>query len=378
MPKILIVSVSAGNGHKRAAEALAAQLGLDYPTAIVKHVDLMTIVSSLFRFIYKDCYIKLVKYLPPLWHYMYMSTNNDKNPSFLDKMRRAAEAFFSGPLKKYLKTFDPDIVVVSHFLPAQVLRRWQKKGAIKNLPIWEIITDFDAHRYWLEPGLRGYFVAFAENVFRLKMRNLENERIELTGIPVMPGFSASLDRLEAQRQFGLDPQHKNILLMPGGDSFNKLEDVALGILKLSPELKVVVVCGHNKQLFTKMTALSQQYQEQLMALPFTGEMPKLMTACDLIISKPGGLTTSECLALGKPLIALSPIPGQEEANTTYLLEHGAALRATDLSGLLFKIKELLNNWERVTAMGHKAKALGRLGAAKEVAKIIIDDLTASA
>ena len=374
MPKILIVSVSAGNGHKRAAEALAAQLELDYPTAVIKHVDLMTIVSRLFRFIYKDCYIKLVQYLPPLWHYMYMSTNNDKKPSFLDKMRRAAEAFFSSPLKKYLKKFDPDIIVVSHFLPAQVLKRWQRKGAIKNMPIWEIITDFDAHRYWLEPGLRGYFVAFAENVFRLKMRHLENERIELTGIPVMPEFSASLDRLEAQKQLGLDPQHKNILLMPGGDSFNKLEDIAAGLLTLSPELKVVVVCGRNKKLFTKMTTLSKQYQNQLMALPFTSEMPKIMTACDLIISKPGGLTTSECLALGKPLIALSPIPGQEEANTTYLLEHGVALRATDLSGLLFKVKKLLDNWECVAEMGNKAKALGRLGAAREVAKIIMDDI----
>jgi len=154
--------------------------------------------------------------------------------------------------------------------------------------------------------------------------------------------------------------------MGGGAGLGSLETVAARLLALPGDFQLIVLAGKNAAALAALQALAGQYPGRLLAQGFTSEVERLMACADLVITKPGGLTTSECLALGLPMIVNSPIPGQEERNADYLLEQGVALKAFDAVTLEYRVRLLLDHPEQLQAMRAKALALGRPRAALEV------------
>lgn len=372
MKKILILSVSAGQGHVRAAEALVAGTARWFgQEAQALHVDLMELTPPWFSAAYKGSYLKFVNRFPTLWGLLYSRTDRDKAEGLMSQMRRRLESQVSKSLLKIFEDYQPDAVISTHFLPGQVLPRWQRKGHIKQMPHWIVITDFLAHRFWLEPGQTGYFTATDESAFTMRRRGLENERIIVSGIPIMPEFSDSFNRDECAAAFGFVPNRTTALLMGGGEGVGLLKDLAEEMASLPADFQLAVLAGKNKKLLSDLGALAQEHPGRVVPLGFTTEMPRLLTAVDLVISKPGGLTTSECLALGKPMIAISPIPGQEEVNCDYLLENGAAWKANTLPGLLYKAQALLNDPATRMRLGDNALRVGHPLAAKTILETVL-------
>ncbi|MGZ3235996.1 MAG: MGDG synthase family glycosyltransferase [Burkholderiaceae bacterium] len=369
--KILILSVSAGAGHVRAAEALRAYSGIHGESIAATHIDVMNYVSSGFRKLYTDFYIMLISKHPALWGYLYQRTNDAMPNSSMQKLRRALERLNTRSLLKELSVFKPDAIICTHFLPAEILARMIRISRI-TCPVWVQVTDFDLHRMWVHEGMAGYFAANDEVAFRMHAQGIPKETIHVTGIPIMPTFDQPLDRVACANELELDPKRLTFLLMGGGAGLGKLDEIAARLLAIDSDFQLIVLAGKNEDALAALRMLSIRYPDRLVACGFTNHVERLMACADLVITKPGGLTVSECLSMGLPMIVNSPIPGQEERNADYLLEQGVALKASDATTLEYRILHLLKNPDKLAEMRTKAKAIGRPTAAQRVLDVVLN------
>lgn len=378
--KILILSVSAGAGHARAAEAIRAHAALHDAGSTVIHLDVMDYATAGFRKIYTDFYIKLVNKAPTLWGYLYNFTNEAKRDSSIEQLRRCLERWNAKALLREIDKFQADAIICTHFLPAEMLSRLIARQELA-CPVWVQVTDFDLHRMWVQEGMTGYFAANEEVAFRMRAQGIAAERIHVTGIPIMPAFAKPLDRQICARELGLDPNQLTFMVMGGGAGLGNMEVLAQHLLSMQVDdendiaaFQLIVLTGKNTQALHALQRLAKSYPQRLFPCGFTTQVERLMVCADVIITKPGGLTTSECLALGLPMIVNAPIPGQEERNADYVMEQGAALKAVDSLALEFRLRELIAHPEKLQAMRIQAQSLGRPYAAQAVFACVIEDL----
>jgi len=187
----------------------------------------------------------------------------------------------------------------------------------------------------------------------------------------MAAFAAAAPRAECARELGLRPDRMTAMVMTGGAGLASAGAMVERLLRLPGDLQVVAVAGRNADLLARYEALARQHPGRLVALGFTKTIERVMAASDLCITKPGGLSTSECLALGLPMLLISPIPGQEERNAQYLLEQGAAWLAVDELALDWRMQQLLRAPEVLARLRARALALGRPQAASQVLQAVL-------
>jgi len=367
--KILFLSVSAGAGHMRAAEALRLTAAASLPNVETLHLDAMDYVPSAFRKLYTDFYITLVNSYPTLWGMLYQRSSEADPDGPMQKLRRAVERLGTGDLRKAIDAFAPDAIVCTHFLPAEMLMHEIRRERM-TVPVWVQVTDFDLHGMWVIPHMTGFFAASDEIAFRMRANRIEAQRVHTTGIPVMPEFTQPQDRQACAERFGLDPTRPTIMLMGGGAGVGKLDEVAARLMQLEHDFQLIVLAGRNEAALARLKIQAVEQPGRLSPFGFTNEVALLMACSDLVITKPGGLTTSECLAMGVPMVVYAPIPGQEERNADYVLEQGAALKAVDLISLEYRVRQLLAEPERLTRMRECARRLGQPQAARRVLDIV--------
>jgi processive 1,2-diacylglycerol beta-glucosyltransferase len=284
----------------------------------------------------------------------------------MSRLRRVFEGLNTRRLTRTLLDQAPDAVICTHFLPAQILSRLRQAGTV-TAPTWVVVTDFDVHLLWAHQGLSGYCVADEEVAWRIRERGIgPGTAVHVTGIPIMPAFATRPDRATCAAELGLDPARTTLLLMGGGGGVGGLDAVAERLLRLPGEPQLLACAGRNADLLRRLEVMARPLGRRLKPLGFTATPERLMAAADLAVSKPGGLTTSECLAMGLPMLVVSPVPGQEERNSDYLLEHGVALKAHDAAGLEYRARALIADPARLRAMGTAAAKLGRPGAAAAI------------
>lgn len=367
--KLLLLSVSAGAGHVRAAQAIEAAARGAQPALDVTHIDLLTLVSADFRRLYGQQYIKLVEKLPQLWAYFYGKSDRPSRDSLSGKLKRAIERLNTRKLSAQIRRLAPDVILCTHFLPAELLSRRRAKGAALP-PIWVQVTDFDVHALWVHPHVDRYCVASDEVAFRLADRGVPREKIAVTGIPVMPQFAVPLQRDICARELGLSPERFTVLMMAGGAGVGGLDALAARLLRLPDDLQLIALAGRNEDLLRRLRALAASHPGRLFPLGFTTTVERLMSVADLVVTKPGGLSVSECLARGRPMLLVSPIPGQEERNADYLLEAGATIKAVDAATLEFKLARLLKDRARLRAMSDAAHGIALPDAAANVVALL--------
>ena len=370
--KILLLSASAGAGHVRAAEAIekAFKQTQDAASREVLHVDVLNYTNKLFRHLYSKAYIDLVNKMPevPGWFYDKLDKpwRNERRRLALDKLN-------TRPFVKLLKDYRPDLIVCTHFLPAEIVS-WLKAKERLNSRQVIIVTDFDVHAMWLVHHYEHYFVAIEEARVYLEVLGIPAEKITVSGIPIDPVFALKKDKHEMRAKHGLAPDRTTILLSAGGFGVGSVDALVSSLLPLQHRAQIVAICGRNEELKKRLTRLAARTKPDAMMLlkPFgyTKEMDELMTASDLVLGKPGGLTTSEALAKGLVFVIVNPIPGQEERNSDHLLEGGVAIRCNNLPTLSYKLDRLLGDPQRVQSMKANALRMGHPNAAK----VIVDQL----
>jgi len=369
-----VLSVSAGAGHVRAAQAIEAAAKAAQPPLDATHIDLLSLVPKDFKKLYGEQYIKLVEKLPQLWSFLYAKTDRPSRESLLGKLKRAAEKLNTRKLDAEIQRLKPHALVCTHFLPAELLSRQRARMSAvargKLPPLWVQVTDFDVHALWVHPHVDRYCVANEEVAFRLADRGVPRGQISVTGIPVMPQFSAPLDRATCAKELGIAPGSFTVLMMAGGAGVGSLDELAQRLLGSEDRLQLVALAGRNADLLKRLQALAKKHPGKLFPLGFTTTVERVMTAADLVVTKPGGLSVSECLAKERPMLLVSPIPGQEERNADYLLEAGAALKAVDGATLAFKLSQLLADRPRLQSMSAAAARIAKPHAGAEVVALI--------
>lgn len=358
----------------RAAEALEATVAAfaaEGHDVEAKHLDVMNYVPSTFRRIYADFYLSLITRYPRLWGMLYRITDDTHPDAVTERMRRTIERLNTRRLRAAIAAFAPDAIVCTHFLPAEMLARQIRKGRV-TVPVWLQVTDFDLHRLWVVQGMAGYFAASPEIAHRMRAVGLSASRVHTTGIPIMPAFARAHDRQALSATLGIDPDRPAYLVMGGGAGVGDLDQLADTLLSNGGDFQLVVLAGRNAVTLERLRGLAaSKHAGRLIPLGFTRQVEDVMACCDLAITKPGGLTSSECLAMGLPMIVNAPIPGQEERNADYLLEQGAAWKAIDAVALAWRVRLLSDEPDRLAAMAASARAIGRPHAARDVIAAVL-------
>ena len=373
--RILIFSASAGAGHVRAAEALEAAFHAAAPDAVVRHHDALQSTSSVFRKLYADAYIEMVNRAPDVLGWLYDRLDE---PWRNEKLRQAFERLNTRRLVKLMHEFEPDAIVCTHFLPGSLVS-WLKSREKIRAKLAIVVTDFDVHAMWLTGNADRWFVALDETRAHLAALGIDDSTIRVSGIPIDPKFAAVSDARAARLKLGLDPDRTTILVSAGGFGVGPVEHLVTALGRLEHQAQVVVICGRNEELRSRLRAVvakSPSRNVRIDLVGFTREMDAFMSAADLLVGKPGGLTTSEALAKGLAIVIVNPIPGQEERNSDHLLEQGAAIRANNLPAIGWKIDRLLSDPNRLATMRARSRALGRPDAARTVAEDVLSTIGA--
>lgn len=370
--KVLILSAAVGAGHVRAAEAVERAFHATNAAVEVRHVDTLAYTNKLFRRLYGRAYIDLVKRAPAALGWLYDQLDK---PWKNERRRLALDKLNTRPFVKLLKDYRPDFIVCTHFLPAEIVSWLKAKERISSRQAI-VVTDFDAHAMWLCHHYEHYFVPLDETREYLTQVGIAPEKISVSGIPVDPVFAEAKDQREMRRKHGLRADATTILISAGGFGVGPVKALIESLTHLRHPAQVVALCGRNAELKAEVSELAARvapgHSLSIKPLGYTTEMDEYMAAADMILGKPGGLTTAEALAKGLVFVIVNPIPGQEERNSDHLLEQGVALRCNNLPVLAYKIDKLLDDPARFARMSAQALRLARPRAAFDIVTRLLE------
>jgi processive 1,2-diacylglycerol beta-glucosyltransferase len=363
--RLLVVSASAGAGHTRAGQAICeAARALD-PGGEARHVDVLDFTAGAYKKAYVGSYLQMVDRAPAVWGYLYKSSDRLEK-GVADRLSRVIDKVSFAGFRRFVRSFAPDAVIATHFLPPQLFASSRAKGR-DGFPLAVVVTDFDVHAFWVQKAADRFFVASEELRAVLAGRGIPERTIGVSGIPISEAFRRSYDADAVRARLGLTRELPTVLAMGGGAGVGTLLEAVRAVLDAGP-VQVLAVAGRNAELKRELDALPVPAGSRLVPFGFVETIAELMVVSDLAVTKSGGLTTAECLAMGLPMIVRDPIPGQEERNCDYVLESGAGLRANGLASLRFKARALLGDRPRLTAMREAARRASRPDAAETIVR----------
>lgn len=366
-PQILILATAVGTGHLRCAQAVELALRQLCPDAYIENVDILQLSIPPFRRCYGGLYLDFVDKAPQVLGFFYnlMDRRKPGGPDYWDYLRVRLERMSMRLLVRLLESRPWDLVINTHFLSAEIVSLLRREGRI-HVPQVTITTDFETHRLWVNHPCEKYFTATDEAADYLGCFGVPRRDAITTGIPIHPVFGEPKDRDECRARHGFRRDRPLVLLLSGGHGRGAVEDVYRALLDIDEETEIAVVTGHNRRLRRRLEAIRAPGRHRSHILGFTEVMDELLTAADLVVSKPGGLTTAEILARGTALAIVHPIPGQEERNSDYLLENGAAVKINHLPTLPQKLSALLHDRDQLARLQTNARRLARPRAALDV------------
>jgi processive 1,2-diacylglycerol beta-glucosyltransferase len=262
----------------------------------------------------------------------------------------------------------PTAIVCTHALPCGLIAREKKRGNCQA-PLVAVVTDHAVHSYWVNPQVNLYLVANDSSADTLASRGVPRSRIRVTGIPIDPQFKEKTAAPAARKKLGLDPLRPTVLVMGGSHGMGPMAEIAAGLLALKNPPQVAVVAGDNRDLHAELSALKPR--KGLTVFGATRQIALLMDAADLLVSKPGGISSSEALAKGLPMIFMKPLPGQEERNARILVRHGAAVQKKNLPELKEAVRDLLSRPKALAEISENARRLSRPDAAEDACREIL-------
>jgi processive 1,2-diacylglycerol beta-glucosyltransferase len=313
-------------------------------------------------------YTSVIKKIPQIWRAVY--DNHDFAYATRD-IRKFFDRLYFAKMEKILKEHKPDAIICTQAAPCHVAAAYKgEKG--NGLPLVAVITDYLVHPYWLHDKVDLYIVPTEETKETLLERGIPGEKIKEIGIPIDPKFMSSYDKPKKRAELGLPGEVTTLLITGGSQGMIPVKRILRLLSQVNVPFQAIIVAGRNKRLWLRAKKMGKKLAFTTKVLSYTNSMDKLMDASDLIITKPGGLTSAEALAKGLPLIIVKPIPGQEERNGRYLIDEGAALAVDHLKDLPEVIEELLLSPQKIEEMSRKAQVLARPRAAEEAARAIME------
>lgn len=358
-----ILSCNYGGGHRRVGEAIAAEWE-EVTGGRAEVVDYFArFVHPVFDAVTKFSYIQSVRHAPVMYGMFYKATGEIKPDSLV---QRAINRMGLDRLDRYLRTERPDVVCCVHCTPAGTMSDLKLAGQTA-VPCMTVITDYVTHSQWIHPAVDRYAVPSASVRDGLRARGIPDGRIAVTGLPIERKFLRDLDRRGLMHKVGLVPGRPTILVMAGAYAMlGGVGDVVRVLARFPRPLQALVVCGHDRRMIEQVRVRAAEGPHPFRVFGYVDNVEELMAVSDLLITKAGAVTVSEALVLRLPMLIYRPIPGQEEGNTAYLLEHGAALAPKTPAMLHEMLEQLLADPARLRSMRQTASALAQPAATERV------------
>ena len=372
MAKVLILYVDAGHGHRKVAEAVGEELkSRTIPELHVEIADALEKTNWMFRRSYSQIYFRLVLWVPWLWGFFYYVLNVPFVYFLVAPLRSLWNQLQSQKLRNYLKVERFDLILFTHFFPAEVSATAKRKGQIQSKLI-TIVTDVIPHCVWQNPGTDYYWMMAEESVEVLAERGVPRNQICAKGIPVSCEFLKQNDVVALRNRFGLKPGRLTILFTSGSFGIGPTEAVLDSFKELGEKIQVLVICGKNRVLFETLN--QKRFSFPVILFGFVDNMYEIMSVADLLIAKPGGATTCESLIKKLPMIIMSPIPGQESYNAQWLLSHRAAFKINRMTDIKNVIAQILQQPNVLESAKQAVERIAKPCATADVADFILEQL----
>ena len=399
--KVLIMSASTGGGHNRAARAIKEELtnkSIDGITIDCEIIDSLKIVNGTMDKLISRGYEKSAKYTPKAWGGVYKLTESNliSRNEFKDN---PLTSLISRKLKKLIEVKKPDLIIGTHPFPMIALSTLKKHSQLsknnelstftesfhkyyQNLdipPLITVLTDYTTHSAYIQNEI-DYYIAGHEYVKELLIEDgIEAEKIKPYGIPVEKSFLTNRSRETVLSELNLDPNKFTVLLMGGSFGAGSIKDTLSELISIDRDFQIIVITGRNKSLKEKLEknlmSHEQSIDKNICVLGFTDKMNDLLSAVDILVSKPGGLTTTESLLKEVPMIVPYFIPGQEEENLDFLSNCGASVRTSKKYTLSILLKVLIDNPDRIEMTKENIRSIKKLNASQDIAKLAFDILS---
>lgn len=377
MKKILIFYASYGGGHLNAAKSIKECIDTNYNNCETELIDCMKYVNKPIEKITTAAYREMAKKIPWAWGKIY----NDSQKGPLAHISSRTNMIFAVKLLKLLKEKNPDIIISTHPFGSQMCSYLKRKGKISS-KIATIMTDFSPHDQWLvgHENTDYFFVAHNKMKEYLISKNIPESKVFATGIPISSRFLKKYNQKEILNEFNLKENKKTILFFGGGEfGLGKTKTIQIfeDLSKNFKDIQVIAIAGKNQKMKIAFEEIVSTYKKQdnIKVLEYTNKVPELMAISDLVISKPGGLTTSESLASELPMIIINPIPGQEEENAEFLESKniGIWIRKNDSSYEI--LNDLLSNSRKLEEMKNNTRILAKKHSTENICKTILSHQT---
>lgn len=371
--KVLIFYASYGGGHLNAAKSISECINSNYQNIDVELIDCMKYINKTIEKVTTSAYNEMAKKAPWAWGRIY--ADSQKGP--LAHISSRSNQIMAIKLLKLLREKKPDLIISTHPFGSQMCSYLKRKGKI-SAKIATIMTDFAPHDQWLVGNdyTDYYFVAHDKMKQYLISQNIPEQKVFSTGIPISSRFTEKYDRKKILKEFNLSEDKQTILFFGGGEyglGKNKTLKIFENLIQFDGNTQIVAVAGKNPEMKENFESIVKKYNrsETIKVLSYTNKVPELMSISDLVITKPGGLTTSESLASHLPMIIINPIPGQEKENAEFLESKGIAIwiRNSNESKIIFEL--LLSNKEKLENMKQNTNILAKPFSTKEICKTLL-------
>lgn len=367
-PEALVLAARYGDGHLRAAKAIALEVlgnGADVSLGVL---DYYRFVNPRLDKSIRWAYMSSVRFAPGLWRWFYTSTQRIEADSPTQQWinRIGIRRFYQA-----IQEHPPAVIVSTYPTAAGVVSTLKQEGRL-DAANFVVMTDYSVHSQWIHPGVDRYFVGSADMKAALVGRGLDPTRITVSGIPVDGRFRQPVDEVAVRQRLGIGSEP--VVLFMGGSYMPQREfaSVLEAIDRVDAPHTTVVVAGKAGQRREIAEAYATRARHPLVVLGYVDNVHELMAVAAMLVSKAGGLTTTESLCRGLPVVIYRPIPGQEDANADFLVRHGVGRRARTEAEVGVEVGDLLRNPWELHAIASRARELGHPDAAGTVARYVVE------
>ena len=372
--KIIIFYASYGGGHLNAAKSINEYILENYKNVDIELIDCMKYINKTIEKVTTSAYNEMAKKAPWAWGKIY--ADSQRGP--LAHLSSRSNKIMAIKLLKLLREKNADLIISTHPFGSQMCSYLKRKGKI-NSKIATIMTDFAPHDQWLVGSdfTDYFFVAHDKMKKYLINKNIPEEKIFSTGIPISTRFTKKYDKAKLLKEFNLQPGKQTILFFGGGEyglGKSKTFNIFENLIQSNENMQVIAISGKNPEMKKEFENIIEKHNKSncVKLLSYTNKVPELMSISDLVVTKPGGLTTSESLASHLPMVIINPIPGQEKENAEFLENHGIAvwIKNSNESKMIFEL--LLSNKEKLEDMKKNTSILAKPFSTAEICKILLD------
>ena len=372
--KILIFYASYGGGHLNAAKSINECLKNNYKNVDVELIDCMKYVNKTIEKVTTKAYTEMAKKAPWAWGRIY--SDSQKGP--LAHITTRSNKIMAIKLLKLLREKNPDLIISTHPFGSQMCSYLKRKGKISS-KIATIMTDFAPHDQWLigSDYTDFYFVAHDKMKEYLILKGIDSSKIFATGIPLSSRFLKKYDRKTILKELNFEDDKKNILFFGGGEfGLGKTRTVEIfeSFVKYCSDMQIIAIAGKNEKMKNAFDKIVSEYNKSNndIVFEYTSQVHEFMSISDLVVTKTGGLTTTESLASHLPMVIINPIPGQEEENAEFLEKNGIGIWIKKDDNVMKVLDNLFSNPDNLSKMKDNTKKLAKLNSTKDICDILLN------